>query len=254
MRTSIVTSPVLPVWRQEHYIHSYQADAQGQAYAGAMVHFLQESAWRHAEQLGMGYKALALAGQYWVLSRLFVHFHRFPHWCDTVTVETWPRGLDGVFAMREFRMFGAEGSIIAEASSAWLILDSQTHRPSRSGLACFNGVDLRRDRATEFVPLKITLPDSMENRGSVEVHLSDIDVLKHVNNVRYLNWALDRTPDLYSGASVESVELNFLSESHVGDTIEISRGYDGHTCFFSMTKMENSEACRCKIGLLPAKR
>lgn len=249
MSTPTLTAPFLPTFRQEHYVHSYQADAGHRIYTTTLLHFMQESAWRHAEELGLGYKALELAGQYWVLSRMYVEFFQLPLWGDTVTVETWPRGVEGLFAMREFRMFNSADSLLAAGSSAWLILDAQTHRPSRSGLACFDGLTLRKEKATDYQPLKIALPDTMENMGCVEVHLSDIDVLKHVNNVRYFNWALDRTPELLQNPSIASVELNFLSESHAGDILGIA----GQSCdsfrFFSMTKSGGAEACRCKIGL-----
>lgn len=249
MSTPTIRPPFTPTFRQEHYVHSYQADADHKIYTTTLLHFMQESAWQHAEQIGVGYKALEETGQYWVLSRMYVQLYQLPLWGHTVTVETWPRGVEGLFAMREFRMLSTSGTLLAAGSSAWLILDAHTHRPSRSALACFDGLPLCTEKAVQYQPRKIDLPENRENAGSVEVHLSDIDVLRHVNNVRYLNWALDRTPELLQGKSLTSVELNFLSESHVGDILQIAGQTSDAFRYFSMTKTGGAEACRCKIGL-----
>ena len=237
---------ILNTWEDKHTVHSYQADAEGRAYTGVIVHYMQESAWRHAEHLGFGYNDLLNASQYWVLSRICFRIHSYPRWGDNITVETWPSGMEGLFAMRDFKIWDANRKLIVEASSAWLILDVNTHRPSRT--TPFNDqLELRTDRALERSPSKIILPENMAGVGELNVYESDIDVLKHVNNVRYLTWALDRLPEQYIKAGVSFAELNFMSESHSGDIIEVQRGEKDSAFVFSMVKNKDRETCRCAI-------
>ncbi len=53
---------------------------------------------------------------------------RYPAWNERIKLETWPSGAERLFALRDFRVMDSEGEVIGMASTAWLILDIDTHR------------------------------------------------------------------------------------------------------------------------------
>jgi len=55
----------------------------------------------------------------------------FPEWGQNITVETWPKGIDRLFAFRDFRILNSDGTVIGAATSSWMILDHDTPAPQK---------------------------------------------------------------------------------------------------------------------------
>jgi acyl-CoA thioesterase FadM len=66
----------------------------------------------------------------WILSLLHLTIDRLPRWEEEIVVETWPSGLDGLRATREF-VLSVEGAAAARATSAWLVFDTERRQPAR---------------------------------------------------------------------------------------------------------------------------
>jgi acyl-ACP thioesterase len=143
-------------------------------------------------------------------------------WTENLTLVTYPRGIEGLFALRDYEIFDSKGERIIAGSSSWLILNAQTRRPAR-----LNDLDLRfitNDRSAIAVnPSKIA--DSIGNpinSESLTVKPSDIDVNFHVNNARYIEWAYNSFPILHFNETIpKTVEVNFLAEGKPDDRINI---------------------------------
>ena len=60
-----------------------------------------------------------------------IKIDHYPVWDDRVRVETWHRGMERIFGLRDFRVESISGDTLGMASTAWLILDSKTRRPIR---------------------------------------------------------------------------------------------------------------------------
>jgi hypothetical protein len=81
---NLMTSSI-DLWIDEYKIHSYEADIKGHATIPFLCQFMQESAWNHAEHLGVGFSHLIEKNSAWVLSRQLIAIDLFPR-CD-VTAE-----------------------------------------------------------------------------------------------------------------------------------------------------------------------
>ena len=61
------------------------------------------------------------------------------------------------------------------------------------------------------------------------VRQSDLDVNRHVNNVCYLDWALEAVPTTFREANrLTEIDLAFKAESVFGDTILSTVGHGEH--------------------------
>ncbi len=69
------------------------------------------------------------------------------------------------------------------------------------------------------------------------MYLSDLDIVNHVNNVKYLEWCLDYTAaSLLLKQQLQSLEMNFLKELSLKDEVEILKQEDDHESLFNITK------------------
>ena len=120
----------------------YDTDVAHFLKPGAFMDMAQEIAYVSADSLGFGYDDLQRFGTAWVLSRFEIHFLQMPRWKDAVELQTWHKGFEGPFYVRDFRLLGADGQPAVAATSSWLIIDTATRRL------------LRREHLADKLPLE----------------------------------------------------------------------------------------------------
>jgi len=227
------------IFTREFTISSYDLNPKGQARLTSMANFFQEVAYHHASELGLGYHDMKSRKTTWVLSRMRIHMRRYPVWNERIKLETWPSGAERLFALRDFRVLDSKGETIGMASTAWLILDIDTHRLIRPKemMEQFKMI-VHDEQMFEKSLDKIVVPGETSLLKRHEVVFSDLDIVGHVNNVRYMEWCIDATSSVDNAEmEIREFEINFNHEALFGESILIS-GYehaDGET-FFAATR------------------
>ncbi|HER07881.1 MAG TPA: hypothetical protein ENO20_03130 [Bacteroides sp.] len=206
---------------QRFTVSSYDLNPGGQARLTSLAGFFQEIAYHHAGRLGMGYHDLKMDRTFWVLSRMKIRILRYPFWDEEIRVETWPCGLDRLFAMRDFRIVSGHTQVTGLASTAWLIVDGKTRRPVRPPVRLAQYSE-GQDKPFAETLRKIPLPEKMSGMELRRVVYSDLDVVGHVNNVKYMEWCIDTAGDSALKKGIGTFEINFMHESHFGDEIAIT--------------------------------
>ena len=207
---------------KEFSISSFDLNPKGLARLTTIANFFQEMAYHHAGQLGFGYDDMNERHTMWVLSRMKIRINRYPVWGDQVKVETWHRGMDRLFGLRDFRVLDDDGNVLGIATTAWLILDSRTKRPVRTGVEVLN--HSQGDKSVFEGKLeKIDLPDDLEVKSRRRVQFSDLDIMGHVNNVKYMEWCIDTDiTEIKPERDIRELEINFMHEALLEDLMVIS--------------------------------
>ena len=219
------------IFSREFSISSYDLNPKGQARLTTMANFFQEVAYHHASDLGLGYHQMKSRKTTWVLSRMRIHMKRYPVWNERIKMETWPSGAERLFALRDFRVLDSKGEEIGMASTAWLILDIDTHRLIRPKEMMEQFKMIVHDVQMFDAPLdKIAVPGECKLLNRHDVVFSDLDIVGHVNNVKYMEWCIDAaTAGENADKEIVELEINFNHEALLGDRIEIA-GYEHEGC------------------------
>jgi len=219
---------VLPVWQETFPVRFGAVDRSDRLRLSAVFQFFQEAAISHAENLCVGREDMANAGHTWILSRMSVQVDRRPDYRETVTVRSWPRGGEKLFALRDYDIRAGD-TVCVRARSGWIVLDLKTRRPLRPQVA-MNAMPLN-EGLDALAGVPPSLPNSLDDSagqngwqktGERRAAYTDLDYNGHVNNVRYVQWiedAVDMT--LLEKAGRVHLELNYLSEILGGDSVEI---------------------------------
>lgn len=204
-------------------VKSYETDLEKRLKVQSFLNFAQFMAEKHADSLSFGYKDLIAKNLFWVLSRIDIEFLKFPTWNQEITMKTWHKGVEALFGLRDFIIRSNDGKELVKATSSWLILDSVSRRLQRVDkiLGSTGRLPHSEDAILESAP-KVNLVEEMFCAAERRVTYSDMDLNLHTNNAKYIEWSLDFMAERYGyEREVKRLQINFNSESKMGDLIQI---------------------------------
>ena len=213
-------------YSENYTIACYEADANQLLKPTAMLDWMQEIAGRDATRLGFGYDNLMETQTAWVLSRTHVRFHQYPKWRERVNLQTWHKGAFKVLYLRDFLLTDEAGNSLVSATTSWLIIDMNTHRMVRNPELASSPETCVFEHAIEEPADKIVLPTEVEPElaGSHKVVWSDIDTMAHVNNVRYVCWALDAvSQETLQKYPLKEIIVNYDAEVLLDEEVQLYR-------------------------------
>lgn len=202
-----------------------------------LCNFFQLTAGTHAELGGISYVDMQEHHQAWVLSRMRVEITQLPKWQDEVVVKTWIKSLENSRSIRCLEMY-VNDEKIAGCETFWVVINTKTRRPENLASPHEHFKKFALD-ATTIGTTKINLPLQTEIVAEKLVKLSDIDIINHVNNVKYLEWCLDTLePEIILNQKIKSLDINFLKEVNLLDIVQLHSGKKDNSIDFSITKNE----------------
>ncbi len=215
-----------PIWSGCTTVRAFEADFSARWKPTAFFQNMQQAAATHAAALGYDFLSMQARDEVWVLSRLKIEWDVFPLTGDEVKVITWPHGIEQkIFYRREFEFFNGS-SRLARATSAWLLISPSARRivpPQMRSIALPDGGRRALDETLE----KILPPQDLTLCSTRTAAFSDVDVMGHVNNARYIEWICDCYPlEHYRHHHLASLHINYSKEVLPGETVELRRGTD----------------------------
>ncbi len=215
-----------PIYEVTHKVTFFECDFNGNWKPASFFQQLTELAAVHAGLLGFGYEEMLSRKMHWVHSRMKIQFFRFPHPGDQIIIRTWPKTIkQKLFFIRDFKVTDTMGNLLAAATSAWLVINSKTHRlvpPQACGIH-LPGLPERHglDEPLE----KINLDGNLTESRRFTPAYSAFDMIGHVNNSRYVEWICDSLPmNIFQSHSVDWIQVNYDHEVLPGDTITVMTG------------------------------
>ena len=208
---------------QNHIITCYEADANQLMRPTAMLDLMQEAANVNASALGFGYDEMINSNMAWVLSRIHVKFIDTPKWRQEVNLKTWHKGVAKLFYLRDFILYDKEYNTMALATTSWLIIDLNTRRLVRNNDLALSDTPMH---AIETPADKVVVPVDIEPElvRKHPITWSEVDSNGHVNNVKYVTWAIDAVkPEDIKEHPLKELLINYDAEVMPGDTVKISR-------------------------------
>lgn len=206
-------------FEKAYQIRTYEVDFRGHIRLTSFLNYMQDLAYLHATHLGFGIESLLKQNMTWVLSRNNVKFFNSPDLSKKIIGRTWPAGTMGRFALREFEFFDESDNIIAAATTSWILLDIKKKRPVEVQ-KYLGKVKISQKRAIDDSFDKLPQMSSIDNELLLRVRVSDLDVNKHVNNVAFVEWALESISleDIWHSQPVE-IEVVYRREVYYGEEI-----------------------------------
>ena len=228
------------VFSKEWEINFTQCLPNGYLKYTDLCNILQLTAAAHSDVGGISFSDMQEYDQAWVLSRMRVEVQALPKWRDVITVKTWINTLENSRSVRALEMYINDVKIVG-CETFWAVFNTQKRRPEALALP-YDHFELYPElRATSEGFSKIKFSSEKEMLFNRKVNLSDLDIVNHVNNVKYLEWCLDLVDtDLLLKQKIKSFEMNFLKELSIQDQVTIHENESEEASVFSITKEDNT--------------
>ncbi len=172
-----------------------ETDSEGRLTLNALLNYFQDCSTFHSEDVGLGIGYMKEIGQVWVLSAWQIVVNRYPQLGEKVRIVTLPYELKAFLGYRNFAMLDEKGEYIAKANSLWSLLDVTTGKPVIVNEAMRKGYVADEKLDMDYAPRKITVPEGGQLLESIVVKKHHLDTNHHVNNVQYVNIAMEYLPD-----------------------------------------------------------
>jgi acyl-ACP thioesterase len=185
-------------------------DYTGKIKMSSLFELLAHLATQDAINLGMW--NIEMMNQYgWVVSKQSLNLKDTIYLNDNIEITTYI-GKGSLVIFPRYYIIKKNNKIVGEVSSIWTLIDLKNRRitaPKRIGLHI---PEVEYDYQLEK-PKTIDNDEAMVLVNERQVLYSDIDTNGHMNNCRYIEWALDLIDlDVFKNKSIQYLAINYLKE------------------------------------------
>lgn len=227
------------VYEKEYEIHYYEVDYKKRVLITSIVDYLEDAATKQSDELGIGMDYLVENNLGWVLYKWNIDIYSYPVYGEKILIRTCPCAMKKFYAYRTFELLNSKGERLGKAESVWFLLNIEKRRPVRVGEDILNAYGLT---ANDDKPLEIENIKPLENYNyekQFSVRYSDIDTNRHVNNEKYIAWAIETMPlDTVLNYTLKNIKVTYEKETIYGEDIRV---------LTEIEQVENNIICNHKI-------
>lgn len=212
-------------FEKSYTIGYFETNAQLTLEPSFLVAYLQDMAISHSDVLGYTLDYLAEQKKGWAVLNWHISIQRMPTCGETVRLWTWAEKCRRMQAQRSFYIFDEQNEIIIRVASRWVFMDLEHRRPTsieegmeeKYGNSPVSAIEketytLPKEEATDTFSLR-----------EFTVTRRDTDSNRHVNNIKYIEWAMDDVPDdIYETMTVDDLKVVYRKECYK-DTLVLSK-------------------------------
>lgn len=197
-------------------IFNHYTNYKGRLFVKTLCDLFNDTAEVQTEQYGVDVATLNAQGVTWMLHRLQIRLAKMPHQNEEVLIETWPSGIDRLFALRDYRMVRQDGEELVRAASEWMYVDMNRRRPLRLPEKV---VKMSTEHDIPRVGLQPVLNEKefvgFEAQGGrhFDATFDNIDFNGHVTQASYMRWITNSLPfDFLKKHVLTAVEVVYAHE------------------------------------------
>lgn len=194
-------------------VRTYEIDSRKQMTAPALLNLMHEAAMQNVLKLKVSVWDLEPHQVSWVLMRMQLKIKRLPMLSEEVTITTHPSGFEKFFTYRDYKLYDAQGELIAYTSSTWLLMDTQSRKMRRIPPFILDFAMPPEEDCLPRIRHKLPAFGAADRHRQFEVNWYDLDFNQHLNNVAYVKWLMQSIDDeLLAEGHLEELDIQYRAE------------------------------------------
>jgi medium-chain acyl-[acyl-carrier-protein] hydrolase len=207
-------------YEREYFIHYYDCDNNLNLGIPGLLRYFEDIALLQSEDAGIGLKYYHKHNVAWVLYKWDITINCYPKYKERIKVITEPISFARFYAYRSFEVRNLQEEVLVTANSLWFFVDTSTRKPTKIIEDMFKGYGIGPEVKKELPIEEIRLPVKADFQKEFIVRQGDIDLNDHVNNIKYIEWALEVVPEIISkNYGLKRLKVNYKKETHYGRKI-----------------------------------
>lgn len=230
-------------------LYSYDANPDSSIKISSLMKYFQQIAREDLLLYGITYNMMRDVNQVFVIIKARIEFKRKISIYDELYLKTVSTKIVGIMFFRDFFVTDANGNILAECSTAWVLMNYASRRIMRPNEIVAPVPEFPGEASNVVLTRRfqfVTSPIS-QSTNVRKVYYSNLDENNHFNNTETAAFALDEVASrLVAGEEIEVFEIHFNHESVLGDELSIKcENYDdfSYVCADNLSFGENAFEC-----------
>lgn len=210
-------------YTKTYEINYSDVDSKLRCRISSIINFICDIGTNQSEVLGDTIEVLTEKNIAWVFYKYDIKIYKHPVYRQKISITTEPYGFKKFYAYRRYIIKNEEGEILGEAMALFFLIDIEKRRAIRIPKEQYELYDVDGDLKDNIKMDEVRVSDVEENIKEYEVRYRDIDSNGHVNNVNYVEWAIESVP-LYVAKdfTIDRVKVVFEKETKYGQSIKVS--------------------------------
>ena len=233
----------MAIFTYEYKIRYTDVGSNNKLTLKALVATLQQAAISHSEEAGYGVSTIDKTHLAWLLLDWKVQVISYPNSNEALTVKTWPRVFDKLYSYRDFEVFDSNNTLIAIASSKWFAIDTENKKIKKltKEITEAYGEPVTKSVFENAFDERIKAPESSKLNFNYKVQRRDIDTNGHVNNLNYIDFALETLDeDIYNNNIFHNLEVIYKKEIKTYEKINCYYSFENDKNIITIKNEDNS--------------
>lgn len=231
---------------KEYEVHYYETNYRLECKMSSIINYFCDIGTKQSEELGVGIDYLMEKRLAWVFYKYDIKVHRYPKYGEKIIVKTFAKSFKKFYASRGYEIYDESNNKIVEGEGIFLLINIDRRRAIRipEDQYITYGIDI--DNCPDIKVTKLEKLDKEMYKNNFKVRYGDIDSNMHVNNVRYVEWALESLPlDIVLNYELKDLSVIFEKECRYGVEIlsscEVREDKEGLTILHKIEDFEGKE-------------
>ena len=187
----------------------------------SLVNYFGDVAMTQSNEEGVGIEFLDANNMAWVLYKWDIKMIRYPIYGEKLKISTTPVALKKFYSYRIFDVVNEAGEVLCKAISMWLLINTEKRRAIRVPQIMFDAYGTNKDEGLNIEIDEVEELKKIDFEQDFKVRYSDIDTNMHVNNTKYIDWAIETIPlDVVKTKRLMRLKMVYKKEVHYGHVIK----------------------------------
>lgn len=210
------------IYRKNYEINYYNTDENQKCTVPSIVNFFTDVGTSQSEFLGETLEVLEEKKRAWVFYKYDIKIYNYPKYREKITVETENIGFKKFYDYKRYAMLNLKGEVLAEALALFLFIDVEKRRATRITKDQYDLYNKNGDLDKEIKFDDILKLDEVQYTKEFSIRYSDIDTNGHVNNCKYIEWAIESVPfEIVKNNNIKRIKVIFKKETIYGENISV---------------------------------
>lgn len=175
----------------------------------------------HSDIAGYGLNDIPNNHVTWLTLNWKLQVFQYPKTDENIHIRTWCRNCNKLYVYRDYEMIDNTGNRIAICSSKWVLINTDTKKIAQITDKIIQDYGPVEISVFNNEITKLSEPTTeILNRFDYTILRRDLDTNNHVNNLNYVDFALEALPnDIYENANFTNLEVMYKKQCLLGDKI-----------------------------------